>query len=48
MTAPPYLEDLAVGWTFGTGTVTVQPEAVKTFAAEFVPPPFHLTRTPPE
>jgi hypothetical protein len=33
MTAPLYLEDLAVGKTFGTGTVA--------FAAEFDPQPFH-------
>ena len=42
MTAPLYFEDLAVGQTFGTGTVTVEPEMVKAFAAEFDPQPFHL------
>ena len=42
MTAPLYFEDLAVGQTFGTGTVTVEPETVKAFAAEFDPQPFHL------
>ena len=42
MTAPLYFEDLAVGQTFGTGTVTVKPEEVKAFAAEFDPQPFHL------
>jgi acyl dehydratase len=42
MTAPLYFEDLAVGQTFGTGTVTVEPEEVKAFAAEFDPQPFHL------
>ena len=42
MTAPLYFEDLAVGQTFGTGTVTVEPEMIKAFAAEFDPQPFHL------
>ena len=42
MTAPLYFEDLAVGQTFVTGTVTVEPEEVKAFAAEFDPQPFHL------
>lgn len=42
MSAPLYFEDLSVGQTFGTGTVTVEPEALKAFAAEFDPQPFHL------
>jgi acyl dehydratase len=42
MTTPLYLEDLAVGQIFGTGTLTVEPEAIKAFAAEFDPQPFHL------
>ena len=42
MAAPLYFEDLAVGQTFGTGNVTVEPEEVKAFAAEFDPQPFHL------
>lgn len=42
MTAPLYFEDLSVGQTFGTGTVTVEPETLKAFAAEFDPQPFHL------
>jgi hypothetical protein len=42
MAAPLYFEDLAVGQTFGTGTVTGEPEALKAFAAEFDPQPFHL------
>ncbi len=37
-----YLEDLAVGQTFRTGTVSVEPERIKAFAAEFDPQPFHL------
>ncbi|MCA1693883.1 MAG: MaoC family dehydratase N-terminal domain-containing protein, partial [Actinobacteria bacterium] len=42
MTAPLYYEDLEVGQTFGTGTVTVEPEMIRAFAAEFDPQPFHL------
>ena len=42
MTAPLYFEDLAVGQRFGTGTVTVEPEMITAFAAEFDPQPFHL------
>jgi acyl dehydratase len=37
-----YFEDLAVGQTYATGTVTVEPERVRAFAAEFDPQPFHL------
>src|SRR5208283_2270069 len=37
-----YLEDLAVGQTFGSGSVRVEAEAIKAFAAEFDPQPFHL------
>jgi len=37
-----YLEDLAVGQTFRSGTVTVDPVRLKEFAAEFDPQPFHL------
>jgi acyl dehydratase len=40
--APLYLEDLAPGQTFGSGTVTVDPIELKEFAAEFDPQPFHL------
>src|SRR3982074_3122809 len=42
MTVPLYFEDLAVGQTFGTGTVTVESGMIKAFAAEFDPQPFHL------
>jgi acyl dehydratase len=38
---PLYLEDLAVGLTFRTGTVRVDRERIKSFAAEFDPQPFH-------
>ena len=42
MTAPLYYEDLAVGQTFGTGTIVVEPDMITAFAAEFDPQPFHL------
>ena len=41
-TAPLYLEDLSVGQTFRTGSVTVEVGPLKAFAAEFDPQPFHL------
>ncbi len=37
-----FLEDLAVGLRFGSGRVRVEAEAIKRFAAEFDPQPFHL------
>lgn len=37
-----YLEDFAVGQTFGSGRVRVDGERIKTFAAKFDPQPFHL------
>jgi acyl dehydratase len=37
-----YLEDLAVGQTFGSGSVRVEGERIKSFAAEFDPQPFHV------
>ena len=42
MSAVLYLEDLAVGRKFGTGSVTLTLEGCKAFAAEFDPQPFHL------
>lgn len=42
MTSPRYLEDLAVGQTFGSGSVAVDAEAIQAFAAQFDPQPFHL------
>src|SRR3954467_7744091 len=42
MNGPLYLEDIAVGEKFGTGTLAVEIEKVKSFAAEFDPQPFHL------
>jgi acyl dehydratase len=40
-----YLEDFAVGQTFGSGRVVVDKEQIRTFAAEFDPQPFHLDDT---
>src|SRR4028119_2013026 len=40
-----YLEDFAVGQTFGSGQVVVDKEQIRTFAAEFDPQPFHLDDT---
>ena len=37
-----YLEDFAVGQTFGSGRVRVDEERIKRFATEFDPQPFHL------
>jgi len=37
-----YLEDFAVGQTFGSARLRVDKERIKSFAAEFDPQPFHL------
>jgi acyl dehydratase len=37
-----FLEDFTVGQTFGSGRLRVDAEAIKRFAAEFDPQPFHL------
>ncbi len=37
-----YLEDFAVGQTFGSGRLRIDADRIKTFAAEFDPQPFHL------
>ena len=37
-----YFEDCAVGQTFRSATLRVDAEAIKRFAAEFDPQPFHL------
>ena len=37
-----YFEDFAVGQTAGSGRLKVEPERIKSFAAEFDPQPFHL------
>jgi acyl dehydratase len=42
MPATLYLDDLAVGRKFATGSVTLTLEGCKAFAAEFDPQPFHL------
>jgi acyl dehydratase len=37
-----YLDDFAVGQTFGSGRVRIDKERIFAFAAEFDPQPFHL------
>ncbi len=37
-----YLEDFAVGQTFGSGRLRLDKDRIKSFAAEFDPQPFHL------
>jgi acyl dehydratase len=37
-----YLEDFAVGQTYGSGRLTVDKDRIQAFAAEFDPQPFHL------
>jgi acyl dehydratase len=39
---PLYLEDFTVGQTHRTATLVVDAEAIKAFAAQFDPQPFHL------
>ena len=39
---PRYLEDFAVGQTYGSGRIRVERDRIKSFAAEFDPQPFHL------
>ncbi len=39
---PRYLDDLTVGRRFTTGAVTVDAAAIRAFAAEYDPQPFHL------
>jgi acyl dehydratase len=41
-TGPHYLEDLAVGQTFRSGTVAVEPGEIREFATAYDPQPFHL------
>jgi acyl dehydratase len=40
-----YLEDFAVGQTFGSGRLRVEAEQIKAFATAFDPQPFHLDET---
>lgn len=42
MTQPHYLDDLTVGQKFGSGRRTLGLDAIRSFAAEFDPQPFHL------
>src|SRR5260370_34346345 len=39
---PRYLEDFAVGQTFGSGRLRIDGDRALAFAAEFDPQPFHL------
>ena len=43
-----YLEDLHEGQRFTSGSLTVTAEAIKAFASEFDPQPFHLDETAAE
>jgi acyl dehydratase len=40
-----YLDDFTVGQTFGSGTLRIDANQIKAFAAEFDPQPFHLDET---
>jgi acyl dehydratase len=40
--AEHYLDDFAVGQTFGSGRMRIDEDRIKSFAAEFDPQPFHL------
>lgn len=40
--AVKYLEDFAVGQTFGSGKLRMEKEQIQSFAASFDPQPFHL------
>jgi acyl dehydratase len=42
MTGRRYFKDLAVGQKFASGPQTIDTEAIKAFAAQFDPQPFHL------
>ncbi len=42
MSTPLYLEDLHVGQTFVSGSLTLTADEIKTFARQFDPQPFHL------
>jgi acyl dehydratase len=40
-----YLEDYAVGQSYGSGRIRVDEARIKAFAAEFDPQPFHMDET---
>ena len=42
---PLYFEDFSVGQKFRSGELSVDTPAIKTFAAQFDPQPFHLDET---
>ena len=37
-----YLEDFALGQTYGSGRIRIDGDRIKSFSAEFDPQPFHL------
>lgn len=37
-----YLEDLSVGQVFRSGSITLDSDAIKSFASQFDPQPFHM------
>ena len=41
-----YLEDFAVGQTFGSARLRIEEERIRSFAAEFDPQPFHVDPAP--
>jgi len=45
---PLYFEDFSVGQKFRSGSVSVDTPAIKSFAAQFDPQPFHLDETAAE
>ena len=45
-TAPLYLDDIEVGHTFVTGSITLTADDIRAFAHQFDPQPFHLDEPP--
>jgi acyl dehydratase len=45
---PLYLDELSVGQRFSSASITVTAEAIKAFAREFDPQPFHVSETSAE
>jgi acyl dehydratase len=43
--SPLYLEDFSPGQTFASGSMTVHADAIKAYARQFDPQPFHLDET---
>jgi len=46
MTTPPrlFFEDVEIGMTFKTGSVTIDAASIRSFASKFDPQPYHLDR----